>query len=217
MAVHAPARRYRDPVDDAGQQGGQRARAILVVAGVALVAFLLGVATTHVRSPLAAPSTPVAAPHRLGADGVPAAWPRTQEGAVGAASAWLLSPDNDPAALRGVIEPLGWTPGSRLLAKAVPVMYRVEDYTPDRAVIDVYAVDVLAIDPSTKVTTLGVAWGIQRQTLTWAGTDWKLQDVTTLPAPPVPAVLNQAFPMQAGAAITALEGFRPYVATAAKP
>ena len=216
MAIHAPARRYRDPVDDGGQRP-QRARAILVGAGVALVAFLLGVATTHVRSPLAAPNTPVAAPHRLTTDGVAVGWPRTKEGAVGAASAWLLSPESDTADLRPVIEPLGWTPGARLLAKAVPVMYRVEDYTPDRAVVDVYAVDVLAIDPSTKVATLGAAWGLQRQTLTWAGSDWKLQDVTTLPAPPVPAVLNQAFPTQAGAAISALDGFRPFVPTAARP
>ena len=97
------------------------------------------------------------------------------------------------------------------------MLWRIVDWTPERAAVDVWGVNVVAMDPRGKVPTLAAAWGIQRQTLVWQGGDWKLQNATLLRDAPVPSVLNQTFPTGAGQAINALDGFQPFVSTAARP
>jgi hypothetical protein len=196
---------------------------------VAVAAFLIGVASSHQGSPLPTGTSPaVAAPTRL-VNGIPLGWPRTREGAVGAAvdaasqaQDLILYPDRQAPALApgyhvdesGLLSQLGYQAGSRLLVTDAPVLWRIVDWTPDRAVVDVWGVNVVAMDPPGKVPTLAAAWGIQRQALTWQGGDWKLQKATLLSDAPVPSVLNQTFPTAAGQAMNALDGFQPFVSTA---
>lgn len=231
MAIEAPERAYTPDV----QQPVHRRSAVALGLAGALVAFGLGVATTHVRSPAApARSVPaVAAPMRM-TNGIPSNWPRTREGAVGAAvdlvpsiQRWALGKvDVAPAYVAGAtpdtpagtLDGLGYASGAKLLLASVPVLFSVVDYSPDRATIDIWLVQVAASAPSSKLPTLGAIWGLGRATVVWQGGDWKLKDAgVQLANVPVPSTLNRAFPTAADQAITTLDGFSPFISTAAKP
>jgi hypothetical protein len=230
MAVEAPERAYTPDV----QQPAHRRRAVALGLAGALVAFGLGVATTHVHSPVTpARPTAVAAPARM-TNGIPSGWPRTREGAVGAAvdlapsiQRWALGKVDvapayvagaTPDAPAGTLDGLGYASGAKLLLASVPVMYSVVDYSPDRATIDIWLVQVAASSPSSKLPTLGAIWGLGRATVVWESGDWKLKDAgVQLANVPVPSTLNRGFPTAADQAITTLDGFSPFISTAPRP
>jgi hypothetical protein len=200
---------------------------------VAVLAFLIGLAVPrggHVlpargsQPVVGAPSRTVSrAPEGLAqAMTLPGGWPRTEAGAVGAAAA-STAVDSGPQIAAGDAQAhlsadpaLGWEPGSRLMLRTVPLMFRVQTYTPDAASVDIWGIVVAATDPSSvQAASVGRAfYGTTRFNLIWKGGDWVVTGHTDLTSGPRLALGNVDFPTTSADTITTLGEFTPFVSMA---
>lgn len=204
-----------------------------VMVALAIVTFVAGLAvprgghsvpTPAAASVVASPTRTISrAPEGLSSPvALPGGWPRTQAGAVGAAAA-STSVDSgsqiaaaDTEAHLSADPALGWEPGSRLMLRMVPLMFRVESYTPTAAAIDIWGIGVAATDPSSvQAASVGRAfYGTTRFALVWRGGDWVVTGHTDLTSGPRLALGNTDFPTTSADTITTLGAFTPFVSTA---
>ncbi|MFN2591960.1 MAG: hypothetical protein ABR532_03890 [Candidatus Dormibacteria bacterium] len=111
---------------------------------------------------------------------------------------------------------LGWVPGSRVLLRTVPLMFRVASYTPAAASVDIWGIGVAATDPaSVQAAAVGRAfYGTTRFTLVWKDGDWVVTGHTDLTSGPRLALGNADFPTTSADTIATLGDFSPFVSTA---
>lgn len=208
-----------------GSSGSPRRRSILVPVLVA-IALVAGVLVGRALAPERDERDPGAAPHPSEADrvisqGVPLGYPRTEEGAIQAATNFTrvmaAVPDDAEAYLRAAeaMSAPDFRSEARRLAQNgldflrerygqggkftfAPVRYRVVSYSDNAATISIWGVTV-ATGP--KVRGLEESWLTGTVDLTWVSDDWRLagQHSVTGPTPELlhtgdstdPAALDQ--------------------------
>jgi hypothetical protein len=73
--------------------------------------------------------------------------------------------------------------GTRVLLRATPVGWRVEDYSDDRAKVAIWATSVGGSIGGTVAAPIREGWGTTTVELRWVGDDWKLAESTTTDGP----------------------------------
>ncbi|MEX2625543.1 MAG: hypothetical protein WD225_01600 [Ilumatobacteraceae bacterium] len=100
----------------------------------------------------------------------------------------------------------GSTPNARLFLREVPVAYSIDQYTVDRAHIEVWSLGLLLIEGVTQATEI---WSTNEVELVWDGDDWRVWSWERTPGPQ-PAVGSVA-PTPASEVLDTVEsweGFR---------
>lgn len=208
----ANPRAFSAPASDRVRHGRWLALGIVMLLILAAGVTLGRATAPQPSAPAAAPTLGGPGPRRV-VEGVPVSYSRTQEGAIAAAANYTavlgdkrnLDPVRavrayDVLALPSVARELSSRSRAfsatlanpqtvatdpALVLRAVPVGYRVEDYTRDEATVTVWAAAIGVGTPALPLTT---AWGNEQLALRWAHGDWKIARIErgSGPAPPQP-------------------------------
>ena len=165
--------------------------------------------------------------------GVPAGFPRTSDGAVSAAAAFVCTGqailDMDPLSAEDAIRQMAATgtadqqvaetlaklrtARSALAAGTGATVYRqaavawhVESFDSDRARIAIWSVGVLARDG---VAPPQAGWATSTFDLVWERNDWKIEREVIVPGP-APILDNSSAPATADQLISTLQGFTDF-------
>jgi hypothetical protein len=98
--------------------------------------------------------------------------------------------------------------GTRVLLRATPVGWRVEDFSDDRAKVAIWVTSVGGSIGGTVAAPIREGWGTTTVELRWVGDDWKLAESTTTDGP-VP-IADVAPPTAAGELVDKASEFKEF-------